>query len=51
MIGLLSLHGVKLDTAIVATAVVRITTLWFAVLLGMIALPFALRMVRRAAVR
>jgi uncharacterized membrane protein YbhN (UPF0104 family) len=51
MIGLLSLHGVKLDTAIVATAVVRITTLWFAVLLGVIALPFALRMVRRAAVR
>jgi uncharacterized protein (TIRG00374 family) len=46
MIGLLSLQHVPLDTAIVATAVVRVTTLWFAVGLGLLALPLALRLVR-----
>jgi uncharacterized protein (TIRG00374 family) len=42
MIGLLSLRGVPFETAVVATGVVRITTLWFAVGLGMLALPVAL---------
>jgi glycosyltransferase 2 family protein len=42
MIGLLSLQGVPFETAIVATGVVRITTLWFAVSLGLLALPVAL---------
>jgi uncharacterized protein (TIRG00374 family) len=43
MAGLLAYQGVPLQTAIVATAVVRVTTLWFAVALGMLALPAALR--------
>jgi uncharacterized protein (TIRG00374 family) len=43
MAGLLVLQGVPLQTAIFATAMVRITTLWFAVCLGMLALPAALR--------
>jgi uncharacterized protein (TIRG00374 family) len=47
MVGLLSLQGVPFDTAIVATGVVRVTTLWFAVALGLIALPIALQGVRR----
>jgi uncharacterized protein (TIRG00374 family) len=46
MIGLLSLQGVPLQTAILATAVVRVTTLWFAVALGLAALPVALRRAR-----
>ena len=42
MVGLLTLQGVKLPIAIVATGVVRITTFWFAVALGAIALPVAM---------
>ncbi len=42
MIGLLSLQGVPFETAVVATGVVRVTTLWFAVGLGLLALPVAL---------
>jgi uncharacterized protein (TIRG00374 family) len=49
MIGLLSLQGVHLETAIIATAVVRVTTLWFAVAVGLVALPVALRRVRARA--
>ncbi len=48
MVGLLSFAGVGLPTAIVAVALVRVTTLWFAVGLGMLALPVCLRMVRAA---
>jgi uncharacterized membrane protein YbhN (UPF0104 family) len=43
MIGLLTTQSVPLATAIIATAVVRVTTLWFAVALGLVALPLALR--------
>ena len=43
MAGLLVLQGMRLQDAIVATAVVRVTTLWFAVGLGMLALPVAFR--------
>jgi uncharacterized protein (TIRG00374 family) len=43
MIGLLATQSVPLSTAIIATAVVRVTTLWFAVALGLVALPVALR--------
>lgn len=43
MIGLLALLDVDLPTAIVTTVVIRVTTLWFAVALGFVALPFALR--------
>jgi uncharacterized protein (TIRG00374 family) len=42
MVGLLSLQGVPFETAVVATGVVRVTTLWFAVALGLLALPVAL---------
>jgi len=43
MVGLLATQGVALPVAVVATGVVRVTTLWFAICLGLIALPAALR--------
>ncbi|MGB3147256.1 MAG: lysylphosphatidylglycerol synthase transmembrane domain-containing protein [Paracoccaceae bacterium] len=43
MIALLSLDGVPMDQALAATAVIRLTTLWFAVLIGMVAFPIAER--------
>lgn len=43
MIGLLRLLGLPLAPAVVATGIVRLTTLWFAILLGLIALPAAMR--------
>lgn len=46
MVGLLASQHVALPVAVVATGVVRVTTLWFAICLGLIALPVALR--RRA---
>jgi len=48
MLALLSAIGVEFETALVATAVIRVATLWFGVALGFVALPFALRLVRRA---
>ena len=47
MIALLSASQVEFGTAVAATAVIRVTTLWFATLLGFAALPFALRAARR----
>jgi len=47
MMGLLVLLGVEFGTALVATAVIRVTTLWFGVALGFAAMPFALRLARR----
>lgn len=43
MLGLLVALGVPSAAAVTATAIIRIVTLWFAVLVGFIALPFALR--------
>ena len=43
MVGLLSLQGVPLDIALVATIIIRITTLWFAILIGIIVFPLAER--------
>jgi uncharacterized protein (TIRG00374 family) len=43
MVGLLASQGVPFHVSIVATAVVRVTTLWFAVALGLLALPVALQ--------
>ncbi len=43
MVALLSLEGVPLPEAIAATAVIRLTTLWFAVGIGLVAFPFATR--------
>lgn len=47
MVGLLTASGVELPLALAATAVIRITTLWFAVLLGFLVLPAALRAAER----
>jgi uncharacterized protein (TIRG00374 family) len=49
MASLLVANGVGAPDAIVATVVVRLTTLWFAVLLGLAVLPRALRPQRRDA--
>lgn len=43
MVALLSLDGVPLETSVAATVLIRFTTLWFAVLIGMAAFPFAER--------
>ncbi|NOR63943.1 MAG: flippase-like domain-containing protein [Rhodobacteraceae bacterium] len=43
MVGLLTLQGVPLDAALVATIIIRITTLWFAILIGIIVFPLAER--------
>ena len=51
MVALLTVLGVGTDAAVVATAVVRLTTFWFAVLLGSLAMPAATRAVQRAAGR
>jgi uncharacterized protein (TIRG00374 family) len=50
MVGLLTLQGVHVRTALVATGLIRITTLWFAVGLGLLALPVALSGAGRKAV-
>lgn len=41
MLALLSLNGVPLEISIPATAIIRITTLWFAIGLGVLIFPFA----------
>jgi uncharacterized protein (TIRG00374 family) len=43
MIALLSLQGVPLEVSIPATAIIRITTLWFAIAIGLIIFPIAER--------
>lgn len=48
MIALLSYQGVPLEIAIPATAIIRITTLWFAIIVGLITLPFAERLSNKA---
>jgi uncharacterized protein (TIRG00374 family) len=49
LIGALLALGVELDRAVAATAVIRLTTLWFGVGLGSLAMPAALRLTRRQA--
>ncbi len=46
MIGLLMALGVESHLAVTATAIIRLTTLWFAVGLGFAVLPFALQLAR-----
>lgn len=48
MVFLLGLSGVPLEIALPATAVIRLTTLWFAILLGLAAFPLAERLSNRA---
>ncbi|WP_307726359.1 lysylphosphatidylglycerol synthase transmembrane domain-containing protein [Sinisalibacter aestuarii] len=43
MIALLSLEGVGLDASIPATAIIRVTTLWFAIGIGLAVFPIAER--------
>ncbi|MDI3338307.1 lysylphosphatidylglycerol synthase transmembrane domain-containing protein [Defluviimonas aestuarii] len=43
MIALLALDGVAMEVSVPATAIIRITTLWFALILGMVIFPFAER--------
>lgn len=43
MVALLSLEGIGLETALAATAVIRLTTLWFAILIGLALFPLAER--------
>jgi uncharacterized protein (TIRG00374 family) len=47
MLVLLGALGVDLQVAVTATALIRLTTLWYAVGLGFAALPLALRLARR----
>lgn len=49
MVALLSLEGIPLEVSIPATAVIRLTTLWFAILIGIAVLPVAERLSNRAA--
>lgn len=49
MIGLLISQGASADAAIAATAVTRLVTLWFAVILGFVALPYVIRVANRPA--
>ncbi|MGH1331461.1 MAG: lysylphosphatidylglycerol synthase transmembrane domain-containing protein [Paracoccaceae bacterium] len=43
MVALLSLEGVPLEMSIPATAIIRLTTLWFAILIGLALFPLAER--------
>lgn len=43
MIALLSIESVPIETSIAATAIIRLTTLWFAIAIGFIVFPFAER--------
>ena len=44
MIGLLALDGVPMEISVPATAIIRVTTLWFALGIGMAVFPFAERL-------
>jgi uncharacterized protein (TIRG00374 family) len=48
MVALLSLEGIPLDVSIPATAVIRLTTLWFAILIGLAIFPLAERLSNKA---
>lgn len=43
MVGLLSMQGVAPEISVPATAVIRITTLWFAIAIGLLVFPIAER--------
>ncbi len=49
MVALLSVQGVPLDVSIPATAIIRLTTLWFAIAIGTGVFPFATRSAARGA--
>ena len=41
MIALLALEGVPLEVSLPATAIIRVTTLWFAIGIGLLVFPLA----------
>lgn len=47
MVALLTLEGLPPETSIAATAVIRVTTLWFAIAIGAVAFPVAERLSKR----
>ncbi|MDU8942943.1 lysylphosphatidylglycerol synthase transmembrane domain-containing protein [Ovoidimarina sediminis] len=49
MIALLTLEGVPLSVSVPATLIIRVTTLWFAILLGLLVFPLAERQSMRGA--
>lgn len=49
MIILLTTLGVEMDVAMISTAIIRITTFWFAVVIGLLLVPSAMTTSRRAA--
>lgn len=49
MIALLTLEGIPLEVSVPATAIIRVTTLWFAILIGLGVFPFAEKHSRKAA--
>jgi uncharacterized protein (TIRG00374 family) len=49
MIALLALDGVPMEVSVPATAIIRVTTLWFALGIGMAVFPFAERLSLRGA--
>lgn len=48
MVALLALEGVPLETSLPATAIIRVTTLWFAIGIGLMVFPFAERQSMKA---
>ncbi|MGH1368694.1 MAG: lysylphosphatidylglycerol synthase transmembrane domain-containing protein [Maritimibacter sp.] len=47
MVALLALQGVPLETSLPATLIIRVTTLWFAIALGVVFFPIAERISKR----
>ena len=48
MVALLTLKGISPEVAIAATSVTRLTTLWFAILIGLLVFPIAERISKKA---
>lgn len=49
MVILLTALGVEMDVALLSTAIVRATTFWFAIVIGLVLTPYAMSTSRRAA--
>lgn len=49
MVALLTLEGIGLEASIPATAIIRVTTLWFAILIGLAVFPLAEKLSKRHA--
>ncbi len=49
MIALLTIEGVPIEVSVAATAIIRLTTLWFAILIGLVVFPIAERLSLRGA--